>query len=233
MTTNDRSQIIEDVIDQLEKFQGKVKDVLDGVERWLPEDHPHKTPKELAALRKMEKLLRPRKYSLYSPKELTAILKEDKLRCWHKANILFSKNNFNSIKRITKPRWPTEWSIFKESWDEIDAIFERGPNTNSFERDTSGRFRPGCAASEPFLHLIRSLNCIIGKLTEQSGSGEAVEYSLPLTLKKWGYILGLTPNKLRQLRGTKYHFDKVHSRGWRLPKHEIPTEYLERYRQQT
>jgi len=60
------------------------------------------------------------------------------------------------------------------------------------------------------------------------------EYSLPLMMKKWGYIFGISPNKLRELRRNKtYHFDKVHSRGWRLPKHEIPAEYLEEYRQHT
>jgi hypothetical protein len=168
MTANNISRITQDEINQLKKFRGKVEDVLDGVERWLPEDNPHRTPEELAALREMEKY--PRKDSLYTPKELTAVLKEDKVRCWSKAEILFSKSNFNSIRRITEPRWPTDWSIFKEAWDEIDAIFERGPNTNSFERDTSGRFRPGCAASEGFVRLIESLNYIIGKLTEQKAS---------------------------------------------------------------
>jgi len=168
MPTNDRSQITEDEINRLKKFRGKVKDFLNGVERWLPEDNPHKTPEQLAALREMEKY--PRKDSLYTPEELTAILKEDKFRCWHKTQILFSKKNFKSIKRIIEPRWPTEWSIFKETWDEIDAIIERGSETNSFERDTSGRFRPGFAASHPFLNLIESLDYIIGKLTEQNAN---------------------------------------------------------------
>jgi len=164
MATNDRSQITEDEINQLKKFRGKVKDFLNGVERWLPEDNPDKTPEQLAALREMEKY--PRKDSLYTPKELTAILKEDKFRCWHKTQILFSEKNFKSIKRIIEPRW-TEWSIFKKAWDEIGAIIERGPETNSFEPDTNGRFRPGCAASERFLSLIESLDYTINKLAER------------------------------------------------------------------
>jgi hypothetical protein len=58
-----------------------------------------------------------------------------------------------------------------------------------------------------------------------------IEYSLPLPMTRWAYILGVSPNTLRQLRKQKkYHFRKVSARRWTLPKHELPTEYLETYR---
>lgn len=61
---------------------------------------------------------------------------------------------------------------------------------------------------------------------------QPVEYSEPLTMEKWAQALNVSPNTLRKLRREKkYHFDKVHSRGWRLPKHELPAEYLEKFRQ--
>ncbi len=60
------------------------------------------------------------------------------------------------------------------------------------------------------------------------------EYSLPLTMKKWASIFGVSENALRKLRDEKkYHFVKVNARAWKLPKDELPTEYLEKYRQHT
>lgn len=60
------------------------------------------------------------------------------------------------------------------------------------------------------------------------------EYSLPLPMTKWAVILGVSENTLRDLRkDKKYHFDQVSPRKWRLPKQEIPAEYLEKYRQTT
>ena len=57
------------------------------------------------------------------------------------------------------------------------------------------------------------------------------EYSLPLFMKKWAYIFGVSPNKMRELReGEHYHFRKVSPRKWTLPKGELPAEYLEKYR---
>jgi hypothetical protein len=59
-----------------------------------------------------------------------------------------------------------------------------------------------------------------------------IGYSLPLPMTKWAIILGVSENKLRELRKEKkYHFDQISKRKWRLPKHEIPAEYLEKYRQ--
>lgn len=58
------------------------------------------------------------------------------------------------------------------------------------------------------------------------------EHSLPLPMVKWACIFGLSANKLRELRHNgKYHFRKLSARLWTLPKHELPTEYLEKYRQ--
>ena len=56
--------------------------------------------------------------------------------------------------------------------------------------------------------------------------------SLPLMMKKWAYIFGVSPNTMRKLRdnGT-YHFRKIDSRHWTLPIQELPAEYLEKYRQ--
>lgn len=60
------------------------------------------------------------------------------------------------------------------------------------------------------------------------------EYSLPLPMTKWAVILGVSENTLRNLRkDEKYHFDQVSPRKWRLPRQEIPAEYLEKYRQTT
>ena len=62
-----------------------------------------------------------------------------------------------------------------------------------------------------------------------------IEYSLPLPMKKWSNILGISENKMKEIReaGDKYHFDKISDRKWRLPKNELPAEYLERYRTAT
>ena len=51
---NQTPQITQKEIDQLKNYRGKVQDILDGKERWLPDDHPDKTPEELAALREFE-----------------------------------------------------------------------------------------------------------------------------------------------------------------------------------
>ncbi len=60
----------------------------------------------------------------------------------------------------------------------------------------------------------------------------AIEYSFPLPMTKWADIFGVSENKLRELRRKKkYNFDQVSPRKWRLPKHKIPAEYLEKYRQ--
>jgi hypothetical protein len=59
------------------------------------------------------------------------------------------------------------------------------------------------------------------------------EQSKPLTMKDWGKILELSPNKLREIRQSKnpkYHFQQVSPRRWTLPKSELPTEYLEKFR---
>jgi len=63
-------------------------------------------------------------------------------------------------------------------------------------------------------------------------SAEEVKYSLPLSMNKWASILGLSENKMKEIReaGDKYHFDKVSARKWRLPENELPAEYLEKYR---
>ncbi len=61
-----------------------------------------------------------------------------------------------------------------------------------------------------------------------------IEYSLPLPMTKWAEILDLSENTLRNIREgeepQKYHFVQVTPRRWILPKHELPTEYLEKYR---
>jgi hypothetical protein len=57
------------------------------------------------------------------------------------------------------------------------------------------------------------------------------EYSMPLAWNKWAYWFGVSPNKLRELReNNTYHFVQVSKRLWVLPKHELPAEYLEKYR---
>jgi hypothetical protein len=59
-------------------------------------------------------------------------------------------------------------------------------------------------------------------------------YSLPLGNEKWAEIFGVSPNKMREIRRSdQYHFDPVGKRKWRLPKNELPTEYLEKYRRST
>ncbi|MFX0194591.1 MAG: hypothetical protein ACFFCW_00590 [Candidatus Hodarchaeota archaeon] len=75
--------------------------------------------------------------------------------------------------------------------------------------------------------LIREL----GLYQRQLGQKPKTEYSFPLTMTKWAEIFKISENKLRELRDANiYHFDKVSPRKWRLPKNEIPTEYLEKYR---
>jgi hypothetical protein len=61
---------------------------------------------------------------------------------------------------------------------------------------------------------------------------ENKEHSLPLGVKQWAFIFGISKNKLRELRENKmYHFRQVSSHLWTLPKNELPAEYLEKYRQ--
>lgn len=67
--------------------------------------------------------------------------------------------------------------------------------------------------------------------SQQSTTESKIEYSIPLTMKRWAFFFGLSPNKLRELRKNKtYHFRQISPRRWALPKHELPTEYLETYR---
>jgi len=59
------------------------------------------------------------------------------------------------------------------------------------------------------------------------------EQSKPLSMKDWGKIFKLSPNKLREIRESKkpkYHFQQVSKRRWTLPKSELPAEYLEKFR---
>jgi len=70
-----------------------------------------------------------------------------------------------------------------------------------------------------------------GKTKRESLSESQVEYSMPLPMTKWAEILGLSENTLREARKEKkYHFLEVSKRRWSLPKQELPTEYLEKYR---
>jgi len=59
-----------------------------------------------------------------------------------------------------------------------------------------------------------------------------VEYSMPMGWGKWAQIFGMSAKALRELRERQaYHFDQVSPRRWRLPLHELPAEYIEKYRQ--
>jgi hypothetical protein len=71
-----------------------------------------------------------------------------------------------------------------------------------------------------------------GKKENEKSAIPETEYSLPLSMKKWAGILGFSENKMREVReaNDKYHFDQVSPRKWRLPKDELPAEYLEKYR---
>lgn len=64
---------------------------------------------------------------------------------------------------------------------------------------------------------------------KQKRKAPKTEYSLPLAMTKWAQIFGLSENTFRKVR-EKYHFVKVSDRRWKLPKHELPAEYLEKYR---
>jgi hypothetical protein len=54
-------------------------------------------------------------------------------------------------------------------------------------------------------------------------------------MKKWAKILGISENKMKEIRedGKAYHFVQVSARKWKLPKKELPAEYLEKYRSVT
>jgi len=65
----------------------------------------------------------------------------------------------------------------------------------------------------------------------KNGETPDEEHSLPLFTKQWAYIFGVSRNKMRELReSNQYHFHQVSKRKWSLPKKELPTEYLEKYR---
>lgn len=71
----------------------------------------------------------------------------------------------------------------------------------------------------------------IPKTTSSGGKAGDTEHSLPLFMKQWAYIFGVSANKMRELRkGNQYHFRKVSPRKWILPKGELPAEYLEKFR---
>jgi hypothetical protein len=57
-----------------------------------------------------------------------------------------------------------------------------------------------------------------------------IEYTKPMTMKKWAEILEVPENSMKALRKSgKYHFDEVNGK-WRLPKNEVPVEWLEQFR---
>lgn len=63
------------------------------------------------------------------------------------------------------------------------------------------------------------------------GQQEKIESSMPLGLKDWATIFDVGKNKMRDMmRDNKYHFRQISPRKWTLPKNELPTEYLEKYR---
>jgi hypothetical protein len=91
------------------------------------------------------------------------------------------------------------------------------------------------AFKNTYLSLNKSLTSLEGEIRdfligETSKADIDTEYSIAIPMTKWADILNMSENKLRELRGKKYHFDQISSRKWRLPKREIPTEYLEKYR---
>lgn len=71
------------------------------------------------------------------------------------------------------------------------------------------------------------------KRTDETPHKTKIKHSLPLGVKQWASIFGISKNKLRELRDSKkaYHFRKVSSRLWTLPENELPAEYLVKYRQ--
>lgn len=63
-------------------------------------------------------------------------------------------------------------------------------------------------------------------------------HSMPLSWKQWAEVFGMSRAALRKVReaeNPRYHFCRTRpgARKWTLPKHELPAEYLERYRKAT
>ncbi|MCJ7634232.1 hypothetical protein MUP77_17815 [Candidatus Bathyarchaeota archaeon] len=216
MPTNNTSQITEDEINQLKKYRDEVNVFLNGVKVT-------------------------RKDSLYTPEALRAVREDEKLTYWRKARSLLNWPKRRFIRRIIGPFWSSEQQNIEEAWREIETATE-DRNRNWIELH-EGRLHPTFAASDGFVKLSESLDYIIGKLAEQTGGDKGrkrkpnalktrPEYSLPLPMTKWAYILGVSPNTLRKMRKQKkYHFKNKSERRWTLPIHEMPAEYLEKYRQ--
>jgi len=88
--------------------------------------------------------------------------------------------------------------------------------------------RPWTTRSGIEWYRIKQLDEIIEELEADS---KQIEQSRPLAWNKWADVFGVSETTLRKLREQKkYHFCQVSARRWTLPKHELPAEYLEKYR---
>lgn len=118
------------------------------------------------------------------------------------------------------------------TWDDLllpdMALYEQGDRKRR-------RFEDVLATLEADMNQSTVSTEVEADLAKQPAKAvRKTERSLPLPMVKWAYIFGVSANKLRDLRREeKYHFSKVSARLWTLPKDELPTEYLERYRQHT
>lgn len=101
-----------------------------------------------------------------------------------------------------------------------------------------------CAEKEPFIGL-QNIRLWCRKRQEPAQDkpepetpakiDDACEHSLPLSWKQWADVFDMSKKALRDIREADnpvYHFRKTrkNARKWTLPKHELPAEYLEKYR---
>jgi len=80
--------------------------------------------------------------------------------------------------------------------------------------------------------------CRDAQKTLDAGTVAETEHTAPLSWTKWADVFGISRAALRKIRDAEkpiYHFRKTreNSRKWTLPLHELPAEYLEKYRKTT
>jgi hypothetical protein len=104
------------------------------------------------------------------------------------------------------------------------------PITDRFLR--SGRCAYLGAVPDVWLALTMLYAEFLDLPEKQTQKQPGIEYSRALPMSKWADILGFSEKTLGNLSET-YHFHQVSDRRWSLPKHELPAEYLEKYRGST
>jgi hypothetical protein len=186
---------------QIPKRQERAEKLLKSIQAWLNEQPEYENP------------------NAGTDKPLRLIEPTDRFRLGNMLDELEHLTNLFQEKLINE-------KLLNSRDDFLDAI-----KSNLIRRTINSLTRVQVALKFAMEYLSNQDKPISSSKPKTTPTETNIEYSLPLKMTQWAKIFHVSENKLRELRDEgKYHFERLSARKWRLPKSELPAEYLEKYR---